>query len=92
MIVVVDENEYVLEKNYKEGFFEEDFKEKYTDYFEPFDYIFGDYSYDSLRLKGFYKKQNKNCRNINCIDTLDSYIKDFCSYDCRYFLLKKVKK
>lgn len=25
-----------------------------TDYFEPYDYIFGDYAYDKLRLKGYY--------------------------------------
>lgn len=85
-------NEYVLDKNYKDAFYEEDFLNRCTDYFENYDYIFGDYSYDKLRLKGFFEKNNKNCNKINCIDTLESYIQDFCSYECRYFLLKKVKK
>ena len=32
---------------------------KATDYFEPFDYIVGDWAYSKLRLKGFYNKTNK---------------------------------
>ncbi len=81
---------YRLKKEYKDGFQLEDVTSKYTDYFENFDYIFGDYSYDKLRLKGFYRKENKNCRAINNIENLDSYIKDYCAFECRYFLLEKI--
>lgn len=81
---------YQLVKEYKDGFQVEDILNKYTDYFQEFDYIFGDYSYDKLRLKGFCKKGSSNYRKINSIDMLDDYIKDYCAYECRYFLLEKV--
>ncbi len=63
-----------------------------TDYFEKFDYVCGDYSYDKLRLKGFYEKNNKSVRKINDITLFDDYIKDYCAYGARYFLLKKSNK
>lgn len=81
---------YQLVKNYKEAFCLEDLENRYTDYFVDFDYILGDYSYDKLRLKGFYRKENKKCSSMNTIDFLDSYIEDYCAYECRYFLLEKV--
>lgn len=82
---------YELEKNYKDAFEISIVTEKYTDYFKVFDYVFGDFSYDKLRLKGFYDDRNKNAKKINKISGLDNYIKNYCSYECRYFLLKKKK-
>lgn len=69
----------------------EELDEKVTDYFDSFDYIFGDYSYDKLRLKGFNDKNAKNFSKVNDIKGLDSYIKEYCSYGAKYFLLKKIK-
>ena len=91
MKIVLDDNEYELIENYKDGFNLEEVKNKYTDYFEPYDYIFGDYAYDKLRLKGYYGSNSKNKNEINDIKGLDDYIKNYCAYGCRYFLLKKIK-
>lgn len=63
-----------------------------TDYFQPYDYIFGDYSYEKLRLKGFYDNKNKAATKINSLSYLDEYIKNYCAYGCKYFLIQKVKK
>ena len=83
-------NEYEIINDYKDGYDEELVVEKYTDYFEPFDYIFGDFSYDKLRLKGFYESNNSNVQVFNDIKNMEDYIKNYCSYECRYFLLKKI--
>lgn len=63
-----------------------------TDYFMPYDYIFGDFSYGKLRLKGFYADNNKKASKINKLSYLDEYLKNYCSYGCKYFLIEKVKK
>ncbi len=63
-----------------------------TDYFKPYDYILGDYSYGKLRLKGFYHDNNKKATKINKFSYLDEYIKNYCSYGCNYFILEKTKK
>ena len=82
---------YEVIKNVGECFSLEETLEKVTDYFDSYDYIFGDYSYDKLRLKGFNSKENKNYQKINAIEMIYSYIEEFCSYVAKYFLLKKVK-
>lgn len=90
--IMIDNFEYELIEEYKDGFNESEFKEKFTDYFYDFDYILGDYSYNKLRLKGFCEKNNKRYNKINDYNTKNSYLKDLCAYECKYFVLKKVKK
>lgn len=89
--MTIENNEYELIENYKDGFELEALKEKYTEYFDEYDYILGDWSYGKLRLKGFCDKLNKKCNRINDIKYKDDYIKELCSYDCRYFIIKKIK-
>lgn len=87
--IIINEKEYELIKNYKEGFDKESLDNLYTDYFDDYDYIFGDWSYGKLRLKGFCDKDNKIHNNINDYNNLDKYIKEDCAFDCRYFVIKK---
>ena len=81
---------YTLERNYKDGFDLTEVENKLTDYFDGYDYIFGDWSYGKLRLKGLMEEKKSN--KINNIKFIDDYIKKYCSYECKYFLLKKVNK
>lgn len=83
---------YELIENYRDGFDLEEVTEKLTDYFDDFDYIVGDWSYGKLRLKGFCNQDNPRYnQEINDFSLKDSYIKNNCAYECRYFVLKKVK-
>ena len=91
MKYVIDGKEYELLKNNKNGFNPDDLEGKITDYFDNFDYIFGDYAYGKVRLKGFNEKSNKYYKPINDIAILEDYIKENCAYECSYFLLKTVK-
>ena len=68
----------------------EELKEKITDYFDNFDYIFGDFSYDKVRLKGYNDSTNKKANKINNTKGLEDYKKNYCSYGAKTFLLKKV--
>lgn len=90
-MIVINEIEYELIENYRDCFVLEEVKEKLndTDYFNNFDYILGDYSYEKLRLKGFYKKDNKNVTKVNNFDNVKDYIDNYCSYGCKYFILEK---
>ena len=69
--------------------YKKELKSLFTEYFETFDYVLGDYSYGRLRLKGFYESKNKLTKKINDIKYLDDYLKDFCACQCPYFLIKK---
>ncbi len=87
--IILEENTYEIITDYKNGYNKEELENKYTDYFNEFDYIVGDWAYGKLRLKGFYNRTNKNCKGINNIDNLDKYLRENCAFDCAYFVAKR---
>lgn len=89
-IYKLNDFDYEIIENYKDGFDYDIVKEKTTDYFNDFDYILGDWSYGKLRLKGFCDKQNSNHKEYNSIDNYKTYVQNECAYDCSWFLIKKV--
>ena len=44
---------------------------------------------EKLRLKGFYDKGNKNCKELNDFDNFNKYLKENCAFDCSYFVAKR---
>ena len=84
--------EYEVLHNEREALDKEILIEKITDYYDPYDYIVGDWAYGKLRLKGFYDSKNKNVKKINDIANLDNYIKENCAYGCKWFELKRINK
>ena len=90
MKVKVENTEYEIIKDYRDAFDKEEFINRYTDFFEGYDYIVGDYAYSKLRLKGFYNDKNPKSNNINKYSLLDKYIEENCAYGCKYFIAKKL--
>ena len=89
MKIILNNNNYELLHNYKDAFDEEEVKEKFTEYFNDYDYILGDIAYNKLRLKGFYNENNPKVNKINNYKKIYNYLKENCAVDCRYFVLKK---
>lgn len=88
--ITVLNHEYEIIEDYKEAFKNEEFLERYTSYFEDYDYILGDIAYNKLRLKGFYDENSPKVNKINNYRNKDKYLKEYCAVDCRYFILKKL--
>ena len=84
--VKINDRTYILINNYKDGFDLNETNNKYTEYFDDYDYIVGDWSYGKLRLKGFCEKDNPLFNEINNYETIDTYIKENCAYECKYFV------
>lgn len=84
-------NKYIIEKDEYKIFDYETVKELFTDYFDCFDYVLGDIAYNKLRLKGFCEPKNKRFNKTNNIKDLDNYIDNYCAYNSKWFLLKKIK-
>ena len=89
-MIKLENTDYEIVENINNCLDIEELTKKYTDYFEPFDYILGDYAYNKLRLKGFCESKNKRFSPINDINTKDKYLKELCAYKCNYFLIKKI--
>ena len=90
--IKINDVEYEVVKDVNDGIDKEVLEEKITDYFDDFTYIVGDWAYGKVRLKGFFDSDDKRCKKINDIATLDSYIETKCAYGCKWFVLKKVNK
>ncbi len=88
--ITLENQSYELIKDYKNGFDLEEITKKFTDFFVDYDYVFGDWAYGKLRLKGFCGEKNKLFNKINDYKKIDDYIKNHCAYECKHFIIKKV--
>ena len=91
MIELLGEHYEVIEE-VKSGFQKEVLRERYSDILKKYDYIVGDWGYDQLRLKGFYKDNHPKATHETKISFLDDYLYEYCNFGCAYFVLKKVHK
>lgn len=91
-IVTINNNDYQLIENYKDGYDDTEFKDKMTDYFDDYDYVVGDWAYGKLRLKGFYDPKNSKVKDLNNFNKVKDYLQHNCAYGCKYFIVKKVYK
>jgi len=89
-MISIGDFKFNLIENNRDCFEREEFENLFTDYFYEYDYIVGDYAYGKLRLKGFYKDNNKKAKEINKISNKENYIKNNCAYQCKYFVLEKI--
>lgn len=89
--IEINKVNYEIVRNDNECLKRDELEERVTDYFDDYDYIFGDYAYDKVRLKGYYDSNNKKAKRINDIKYMDDYIKNYCSFGAKTFLLKKIK-
>ena len=90
--IIINEKEYEVIEDIGDCIDINEIEYLYTDYFNDYDYICGDYSYDKLRLKGFNDKDNKNFNKVNDISTYSKYIEDLCDYKAKHILIKKTNK
>ncbi|HDE5285893.1 TPA: YutD family protein [Staphylococcus aureus] len=91
-MIKVDQHYFELIENYRECFNEEQFIARYSDILDKYDYIVGDYGYDQLRLKGFYKDSNKKSEMSKRFSNIQDYIFEYCNFGCPYFVLRHLSK
>ncbi|WP_342514802.1 YutD family protein [Sporosarcina sp. FSL K6-1522] len=88
-MIIIDDWQFELLTNYREGFNEEAFLARYSDVLLKYDYILGDWGYGQLRLKGFFDDRNQKATYETKISTLQDYLYEYCNFGCAYFVLKK---
>jgi len=88
-MITIDNWQFELIKNYRDGFNEEALLARYSDVLLKYDYILGDWGYGQLRLKGFFDDRNQKATYETKISTLQDYLYEYCNFGCAYFVLKK---
>lgn len=85
--MLIDGRPYELVKNYRDGFQVEKLQERFSHVLTKYDYIVGDWGYDQLRLRGFYRHGSKLGSATQSIDLLEDYLTEYCNFGCAYFVL-----
>ncbi|WP_456277806.1 YutD family protein [Bacillus sp. AK128] len=91
-MIEINNTSFEIIEDYREGFNEEAFRNRYSEILNRYDFIVGDWGYNQLRLRGFFDDQNQKATYDTKISTLTEYLYEYCNFGCAYFVLKKVKK
>ena len=87
--VEADDWLFTVIKDYKEAFDSETFSQRFSSFLSRFDYIVGDWSYEQLRLKGFYRdKRADKDKSHSRISRVDEYLQEYCAFGAPYFVLE----
>lgn len=89
-MIKINNQLFELIEEYRECFDEEKFVGRYSDILDKYDYVVGDYGYDQLRLKGFYKDSNKKAELSKRFSTIQDYLLEYCNFGCPYFIAQNV--
>ncbi|WP_096202532.1 YutD family protein [Bacillus sp. FJAT-45350] len=84
--------QFEVVEDVKEAWNEEEFKARYSEVLNKYDYIVGDWGYEQLRLRGFFEDHNRKSTFDTKISTLPEYLYEYCNFGCAYFVLKKQKE
>ncbi len=90
MIFMAGGNAYSLVHEYKNGWNPEAFRERYSEVLERFDYVVGDWGYNQLRLRGFYRDGHPRANKEFAISNFVDYINEYCNFGCAHFVLAKL--
>lgn len=83
---------YRVVRDHKNGWNLEAFRERYSEVLDRYDYIVGDWGYNQLRLKGFFREGSPKATKDTSIAHLQDYLQEYCNFGCAYFVLERVKQ
>jgi len=89
-VIQLGSRSFELAYENKNGWNFEAFRDRYSDVLDRYDYIVGDWGYNQLRLKGFFREGNPKGSKESCITSLQDYIQEYCNFGCAYFVLERI--
>jgi uncharacterized protein YutD len=81
---------YELLHENRSGWNAEAFRDRYSEVLERYDFIVGDWGYNQLRLKGFFRDNHQKANKDSSYSTMSDYINEYCNFGCAYFVLEKM--
>ncbi len=87
---IVGNKVYEVRLEHRDGWNYEMFRDRYSDVLGRYDYIAGDWGFNQLRLRGFFKEDNPQASKESSITYFQDYINEYCNFGCAYFLVEKV--
>lgn len=90
-MIVIGNKSYEVLKDHRNGWNPEAFRERYSEVLDRYDYIVGDWGYNQLRLKGFYRDNHPKAPKDSTFSSVSDYINEYCNFGCAHFVLQKLK-
>ena len=88
MIIETKFGNFELLKNERDAFDIVKFESRYLpEYFDKYAYLVGDIADEILRLKGF----SLDAKSKNYFHYIPEYITESCAYNCKYYVLRRIK-
>lgn len=87
--ILIGGKRYELIVDHKNGWNPSAFRDRYSDVLERYDFIIGDWGYNQLRLKGFFRDQHPKGNKDSFISGLVDYINEYCNFGCAYFVIQR---
>lgn len=91
-MIMIGNKSYELIENHRDGWNQEAFRERYSEVLDRYDYIVGDWGYNQLRLKGFYRDNHPKAPKDSTFSSMSDYINEYCNFGCAHFVLQKIKE
>lgn len=82
-------NTYELIIENRNGWNVEAFRNRYSEVLDRYDFIVGDWGYNQLRLKGFFRDGHQKATKDTTFSYMTDYINEYCNFGCAYFILEK---
>jgi len=86
--IEVNKHPFEIVFEYRDGFDLDKFVERFSPVLNKYDYIVGDWGFEQLRLKGFFKDETKDVQRSQTIGSVQDYLYEYCNFGCAYFILK----
>lgn len=80
---------YELLVDHKDGWNAEVFRDRYSEVLDRYDYIVGDWGYNQLRLKGFFRDNHPRATKESSFSAVFDYLHEYCNFGCAYFILER---
>lgn len=81
---------YRMVVDHKDAWNPEAFRDRYSEVLDRYDYIVGDWGYNQLRLKGFFKESSPKATKDTSIAALQDYLHEYCNFGCAYFVIERI--
>lgn len=81
---------YEVIQEHKNAWNPEAFRDRYSEVLERYDYIVGDWGYNQLRLKGFFRDNHPKSTKDTTSSGIMDYINEYCNFGCAYFIVEKL--
>lgn len=81
---------YRIIYEYRDAWKPDLFRERYSEVLDRYDFIVGDWGYNQLRLRGFYKDDHPKATKETSISSLQDYLQEYCNFGCAYFVIERV--